>query len=591
MLSGVTLPVAATAGLHPIDGLVVVLYLIGITMMGIWMGRRITGLDDFFMPRKFGKGMMMMHAFGTGTASDQAVTVSSATFRTGLSGIWYQWLWLFVTPFYWLIAPIFRRFRAITTADVYELRYDRSVAVLFAIVGIANMCVKIGLMLKGAGALADAGTGGLVDADVAIIAVTLMFVVYGAAGGLGAAIVTDYVQGILTIAFSFMLLPFILSEVGGMHGVRETISNEAMMSLVAPGKISWFFVVMMSFQALVGIVAQPFIMGVCAAGKTEWEGRLGIVGGNLIKRLCTAAWSLTAIAAVAWYVQSGNDPSLLDTESLRRTADGIYGEVAHTFLPGLAPGLLGLFLAALLAGVMSSCDSFMISSAALFTENIYKPLRTEVSDKHCIWVGRLASILVVAGGFAFAFWVPSVVNALEIWFIIAPMMGLVFWIGLFWRRMTVACAWATTVTGFVAWWVSTQPWFINGLGRIPGGQSLRLLWAEGDKIVVYLPWQILFYSLAASAVGIVVSLFTRPVSPNKLNRFYQLSRTPVQPGEEVLQPCTLPTTTRAVDRPMLIRAGGLEIPMPSRTSTIGFMTVWLFVGGIIGAFVWIVSSP
>jgi len=42
---------------------------------------------------------MIMHAFGTGTASDQAVTVASATFRGGLSGIWYQWLWLFATPF------------------------------------------------------------------------------------------------------------------------------------------------------------------------------------------------------------------------------------------------------------------------------------------------------------------------------------------------------------------------------------------------------------------------------------------------------------------------------------------------------------
>ena len=589
LLSEMTLPLAAAPGLHLIDGLVVVIYLIGITIMGVWMGRRLQGLDDFFMPRKFGKAMMMMHAFGTGTASDQAVTVSSATFRTGLSGIWYQWLWLFVTPFYWLIAPIFRRFRAITTADVYELRYDRSVAVLFAIVGIASMCIKIGLMLKGAGALVDAGTGGLINAHVAIIAVTLMFVIYGAAGGLGAAIVTDYIQGILTIAFSFMLLPFILSEVGGMNGVRETISNDAMLSLVAPGKVSLFFVVMMSFQALVGIVAQPFIMGVCAAGKTEWEGRVGIVGGNLIKRLCTAAWSLTAIAAVAWYIQKGNDPSLLDTESLKRTADGIYGEVAYTFLPRLTPGLLGLFLAALLAGVMSSCDSFMISSAALFTENIYKPLRTDVSNHHCIWVGRLAAVVVVAGGVAFAVWVPSVVKALEIWFMIAPMMGLVFWIGLFWRGMTVAGAWATTLTGFAVWWVSTRPWFISWLSEMPVAESLRFVWTEGETTVVYLPWQILFYSSLASLVGIVVSLLTPAVDPMKLARFYQLSRTPVQTGEDRLQPCTLPEDAPTVDRPMLLTAGGLEIPMPSRTSVIGFVTVWLLVAGIIGAFVWIVS--
>ena len=589
MKSYVTLPIAAVAGLNWIDGLVVVIYLIGITVMGVWMGRRISGLDEFFMPRKFGKGMMIMHAFGTGTASDQAVTVSSATFRAGLSGIWYQWLWLFVTPFYWLIAPIFRRFRAITTADVYELRYDRSVAVLFAIVGMANMCVKIGLMLKGAGALADAGTGGVIGADIAIVAVTVMFVVYGAAGGLGAAIVTDYIQGILTIAFSFMLLPFLLWEVGGMSSVQETISDESMLSLVAPGKITLFFVVMMSLQALVGIVAQPFIMGVCAAGKTEWEGRVGIVGGNLIKRLCTAAWSLTAIAAVAWYIQRGNEPSQLGLDSLKTTADGIYGEVAHTFLPRLMPGLLGLFLAAMLAGVMSSCDSFMISSAALFTENIYKPLRGGMSDKHYVWVGRVASVLVVAGGVAFAFWVPSVVKALEIWFMIAPMMGLVFWIGLFWRRMTVAGAWGTTMTGFAAWWVSTQPWFIRWLGGLPGAESLRLLWTEGDITVVYLPWQILFYGLTASLTGMIVSLFTQPVSPNKLNRFYQLSRTPVQPGEQVLQPYTLPETIPVVDRRMLLTVGGLELPMPSRTSIIGFITVWLFVGGIVGAFVWVVS--
>jgi len=136
-------------GLSVVDAVVLGAYLVGITAMGVWMARRVHNLSDFFMPRRFGKTMMITHAFGTGTASDQAVVVASATFKGGLSGIWYQWLWLFATPFYWLIAPIMRRFRAVTTADVLTLGYDRSVAVLFAIVGIANMCVKIGLMLIG----------------------------------------------------------------------------------------------------------------------------------------------------------------------------------------------------------------------------------------------------------------------------------------------------------------------------------------------------------------------------------------------------------------------------------------------------------
>ena len=580
---------SAPINLHWLDVVVVVLYLLGITILGAWMGRRIASTSEYFMPRKFGKGMMTMHAFGTGTASDQAVVVSSATFAKGLSGIWYQWLWLFVTPFYWLIAPIFRRFRATTTADVYELRFDHSVAVLFAIVGMANMCIKIGLLLKGAGALIESGTGGVMDAEIAIVAVTVLFVIYGVAGGLGAAIITDYIQGILTIVFSFLLLPFILQAVGGMSGVHEAVNDPAMLSLVVPGEITLFFVVMVSLQALIGIVAQPFIMGVCAAGKTEWEGRVGIVAGNLVKRLCTIAWCLTGITAVAWYIQQGNDPAMMDSETLKATADGIYGEVANTFLPTVMPGLLGLFLAALLAGVMSSCDSFMISSAGLFTENVYRPARPGRSESHYIRVGRIASVLVVIGGVMFAFWVPSVVKALSIWFKIAPMMGLVFWIGLFWRRMSVAGAWATTLTGFGVWWITTQTWFIRWIDGLPGSQSLGLVDSGGATAELVEPWQILFYMAAAVSVGIVVSLLSRPVPNEKLDRFYQLTRTPVADGELIQSPCTIPVSTPVSERERIDNRLGLELPVPSRTSIVGFLVVWFFVAALIGGFVWIVS--
>ena len=84
----------------------------------------------------------------TATASDQAVSVAAATAKNGLSGIWFQWMWLFSTPFYWLIAPIMRRFRAVTTADIYELRYDRSVSMLFAVVGIASHQTTVAFTLK-----------------------------------------------------------------------------------------------------------------------------------------------------------------------------------------------------------------------------------------------------------------------------------------------------------------------------------------------------------------------------------------------------------------------------------------------------------
>jgi len=282
-------------GLHIADICVLVLYLIGITVIGVWAARRIKNSGDFFMPRKFGKAMMIMFSFGSGTHSDQAVSVASKSFTNGLSGIWYQWLWLPVTPFYWLIAPIFRRFRAITTADVFEARFSPSVAMLYAFVGMLSLMVNIGVMLKGSGEVIASSTGGLVSSNYTIAIMTVMFVIYGVAGGLAAAIVTDFIQGLLTIVFSFLLLPLVLNAVGGLEGMRQAIDNPQMLSLVAPAEIGFFYIAVIALNGLVGIVTQPHTMGNCAAGKTEMEGRVGFMGGTLIKRLCTIPWCQTGV--------------------------------------------------------------------------------------------------------------------------------------------------------------------------------------------------------------------------------------------------------------------------------------------------------
>ena len=570
--------------LHPVDAVVLVAYLIGITFLGSWMGRRISSASDYFMPRRFGKATMIMHAFGTGTASDQAVSVAAATAKFGLSGIWFQWMWLFSTPFYWLIAPLMRRFRAVTTADVYELRYDRSVSMLFAIVGIASMAVKIGLMLKGAGALIDSGTGGLIDANLAIPIITVLFVVYGVAGGLGGAIMTDFVQGIMTIIFSFMLLPVVLAEVGGLAGMRETITaanlDQDLLSLVAPGNIGVFYIAMLSINSLFLIVSIPSVMGNCAAGRTEMDGRVGFMFGTFVKRVCTIAWCLTAIAAVAWYLK--NDITV--------EPDNVYGDVAYRFLPQLLPGMLGIFIASLLAAVMSSCDSFMIASSGLFTENIYKTLYPKQPATHYVWVGRVTSLFVVVAGLILAYSFPDVVAGLKVWLKVGPMMGIAFWLGLLWRRTTVAGAWAGTLTGFAAWWLATRPSFVSWAASLRIAESLRLVVGSGADAAIYDPWQITFYLGAGILAGIVVSLFTRRVSDERLDRFYALTRTPVEIGEEVAEPCTLPAGVKAKERPMLLTAMGLEIPRPSATSIAGFVAGWVCVGLLIGGFIWLFGS-
>ena len=568
-------------GLHIADICVLVLYLLAMAAVGFWSASKIKKSQDFFMPRQFGKAMMVMFGFGAGTHSDQAVGVASKSFSSGMSGIWYQWLWLPCTPFYWLIAPVMRRFRAITTGDVFEARYDRSVAVLYALVGMLNLSVSIGLMLRGSSEVISASTQGLLSADAAIALMTVVFVIYGVAGGLTAAIITDFIQGILTIIFSFLLLPLVMNAVGWMDGIREGIADPGKLSLVAPAGIGVFYIAIIAFNGLVGIVTQPHTMSNCAAGKTEMEGRVGWMFGNLIKRVCTIPWCLTGVAAVVYFAGKG-----VEVEP-----DKVFGAIAGDFLPKIMPGVLGIFLAALLASVMSSCDAFMIASAGLFTENIYRPLSPSRPERHYLTVGRIASVIVVSGGVAFAYGLSGVVEGLEIFWKISAMMGIAFWLGLFWRRMTTAGAWATTLLGFAVMLFTSEIAFGDHViwdFNQHCAQYLPQFMVFEDKL--HLPWQMILYLGAGLISGIVVSLLTRPVAAEKLENFYALTRTPVTLGEQVDKPCTLPAGAVVPERRNIFPDTSLEIAIPSRISLLGFLAGWACVAAIVACVYWIANG-
>ena len=70
-------------------------------------------------------GMAMrtiMYAFGAGTHADSAVGVVAQSYHLGMAGLWYQWMQIFNTPFYWLLVSVFRRARCLTTGDTAPRR-------------------------------------------------------------------------------------------------------------------------------------------------------------------------------------------------------------------------------------------------------------------------------------------------------------------------------------------------------------------------------------------------------------------------------------------------------------------------------------
>jgi hypothetical protein len=251
-----------------------------------------------------------------------------------------------------------------------------------------------------------------------------------------------------------------------MSGLRESITNPDMLSLVSPGEITLFYIIVIAFNALVGWVTMPETMANCAAGKTEMEGRTGVTVGIFGKRICTIAWMLTGLCAIVMYSQL-SDPDLA------------YGTMARDLLPEISPGLIGLFIAGMLASIMSTCDSLMVVASALFTENIYKRfLVVGRADKHYTFVGRIASALVVLLGIFVAFNLESVVKGLELYWMASALMGIAFWVGLYWRRATVAGAWAATLTSFAVVLLTMRAPVVWFVGQMPFAKQARFVFVK-----------------------------------------------------------------------------------------------------------------
>jgi len=381
-----------TTKFHWLDTLVLFGYFFGITAYGLWLTKKVKTSDSYFRgERKFRWWIMMGQAFGTGTHAENFVAQTGASFQLGFASIWYQWKNMIITPFYWFIAPWYRRSERTTVGEIVEDRYGRNLAVMYSIFAILFFVFAQGVMLKGAGKVISVATGNLISSDGVVIAMTVAFILYSFFGGLVASAYANFIQAMMIIVLSMMLIPSGLHAVGGMSGMRETLPPDFFKLFSKESGLGAFTIFMLAINGVIGITAQPHMVSMCATGATERAGRVGQTYGSFVKRLCTIAWAFTGLIVAALIIQRGQ--TLTDPEMA-------FGFASRELL---LPGLTGLMVASVLAANMSSCSTFMVNAGALFTQNIYKEFKkSELSDKQALWMGRYSGLALTILGVVFA---------------------------------------------------------------------------------------------------------------------------------------------------------------------------------------------
>jgi SSS family solute:Na+ symporter len=134
---------------------------------------------------------------------------------------------------------------------------------------------------------------------------------------------------------------------------------------------------------------------------------------------------LTGVLAFALFGKVVGDP------------DMIWGYATSQLL---GPGFVGLMIACLLAAAMSSADAFMISGSALFTKNLYQPKFPDKPESHYVFVGRVVSVVMIAGAIALSLYFKNVLSLIKYIWQLPIIFGAVFWLSILWRRVTKAAA-------------------------------------------------------------------------------------------------------------------------------------------------------
>ena len=318
-----------------------------------------------------------------------------------------------VTLATFVIVPAIYRAGLYTNSEYLEHRFGPGTRALGALIQIQYRTSVLGLMIW-AVYLTLTGVGGLAPGPAWALIVSLVVLsgIYTARGGLRAVVATDVLQSALVIAGGLAVCVAVWRSVGGwdvMMAELESLGTTA--EGLAPGLAAADLAHVSTFRGRDGSTSPAIIflawilissgwwtvshtstqrmMGARSLWDMKMAGVLG-VGVSLVVLLFTDTLGLFGRARFPDFAQP----------------DALYPHLIATYL-GI--GAKGLVVAGVVSAAVSTFDSMGSSMSAVFTRDIYaRFVSRERDDAHYVRVGRIATVAILALGFAY---LPFIVRA------------------------------------------------------------------------------------------------------------------------------------------------------------------------------------
>jgi len=425
-------------GLAPLGVLAAYLCLmIGIGMLGR-ASRKEESLSDFYLAgSSFGFVVLFLTLFATQYSGNTLLGFAGTAFREGgtyvVSILFMVLAMTLITIYGPRLYRLARAFGYVTPADfIYHRFGSHSLRVLCVILlcwGLANYILE---QLVAMGHAVEAFSGGRIPFMGGVVLLVVVMLVYESLGGMRSVAWTDAIQGTLLFGGCSVILFILLAGEGGLRAAGDYIQENDPGKFAAPddaGLRTWTSrILLLGF----GVGVYPHAIQRVFAAKSLGTLRSSIGAMAFMPFATTFLAFLLGIIAISRHAElSGFDSDKVTLYMLR----DIINMNVFTYWLGV------LVFVALIAAIMSTADSALLSIQSMLTKDIYKPyIHRDGSPRHNLKVGKLLGwglmLILVASA-----WVSRLVES-SIWDLIKLKLEFmvqispVFVLGVYWRRLS-----------------------------------------------------------------------------------------------------------------------------------------------------------
>ena len=282
---------------------------------------------------------------------------------------------------------------------------------------------------------------------VATLLVLFFFAVYTAAGFVAAAKLFESVLGLdyAVALWTGVVLVLLYTALGGFLAVSWTDFVQALLMLLSLGVVA--ALAFLHAPSPVADVAAPGIGALALIGALAWG--LGYFGQPHVlarfmaidaaasvgrARRVNLLWmSLAGVAAIAVGASGRGYFGAAGLDDPETVFIALAGEL-------LAPWIAGIVVAGVLAAVMSTVDSQLLTAATALVEDVVRPAAASLSDKHLLLASRATVVVIALAAGAIAADPDSQVLSMVAyaWAGLGASIGPAVLACLYWRRATEA---------------------------------------------------------------------------------------------------------------------------------------------------------